>query len=269
MSKGCSLCGTVCYTFSVAKDSHSPAVDRAFDILESLADHADGLTHSQISTRQHIPKSTASYLLRSLERRGYLLRESETGKYRLGLRVLELERAVLSGLTIRELALPILNWLVETGGLTAHLAILDHGQAVYVEKVDAPGFIKMDTWIGRHMDVHATSVGKALVAYLPKEEVEAILRQHGMRKRTPKTITVPSKYLAELEKVKKQGYAIDDEENNLGVRCVGVPIFNSLGEVQASVAVSGTTEQTGEDALPKVVELVREAARKISKKLGT
>jgi IclR family acetate operon transcriptional repressor len=95
-----------------------------------------------------------------------------------------------------------------------------------------------------------------------------MLRQRGMLKRTPKTITVASRFFAELEKVKKQGYAIDDEENNLGVRCVGVPIFNSLGEAQASVAVSGTTEQTGEDALPKVVELVREAARKISKKLG-
>lgn len=253
----------------MAKDFHSPAVDRAFDILESLADHADGLTHSQISVRQHIPKSTASYLLRSLERRGYLLRETETGKYRLGLRVLELERAVLSGLTIRELALPVLQWLVETGRLTAHLAILDRGQAVYVEKVEAPGFIKMNTWIGRRMDIHATSVGKAIAAYLPKEEVEQILRQRGMLKHTPRTITVPSKFFAELEKVKNQGYAIDDEENHLGVRCVGVPVFNGLGEAQASVAVSGTTEQTGEDALPKVVELVREAARKISKKLGT
>src|SRR5713226_4211716 len=143
----------------------STAVERALAILESIAQRHDGLTNSQISGRLGIPKSSASYILRTLERRGYLRRESETGKYRLGLKVLSLGRGVLAGLNIGEAALPVLRALVERTQLTAHLAVLDHGEAVYIEKVDAPGFIKMNTWVGRRMFIHSTSVGKVLMAH--------------------------------------------------------------------------------------------------------
>lgn len=244
----------------------STAVERALSLLEAIAQRG-GLTNSELSRRLGIPKSSASYLLRTLEQRGYLRRERETGKYQLGLKVLSLSRGVLTGLDIRELALPVLRKLVDRCELTAHLAVLDRGQAVYVEKVDAPGFIKMDTWVGRYMVVHATSVGKALVAHLPKEEVEAILKEHGLPKRTAKTISTRAKFLLELERVRVQGYAVDDEENNLGARCVAAPVFDSLGEVQASVGVSGTTGQIDRRHLPRVAEMVKEAGRKISQHL--
>ncbi|MEE8200234.1 MAG: IclR family transcriptional regulator [Candidatus Acidoferrales bacterium] len=254
----------------VPEDALSPstAVDRAVSILEALAATPDGLSNAELSRRFDIPKSSASYLLRALEQRGYVRREPSSGKYRLGLRVLALNRAVLAGLDIRELARPLLRELMERTGLTAHLAVLEHGQAVYIEKVDAPGFIKMDTWVGRHMDVHCTSVGKALVAHLPKAEVEAILREHGLRKRSPKTITSPGRFFHELEKVRAQGYAVDDEENNPGARCVGAPVFGLQGEVRAAVGVSGTTGQIPRANLAKVAEQVREAAGRISAQLA-
>lgn len=246
----------------------STAVDRALGILEILATEPGGLSHSEISRRLEIPKSTASYLLRILERRGYLRREPDRGKYHLGLQVLSLSRGVQSGMAIHELVLPVLRQLVERCRLTAHLAVLDHGQAVYVEKVEAPSFIKMDTWVGRRMDVHSTSVGKALVAFLPREELEALLRQHGLRKHTPSTITALPRFLGEMEKVRAQGYAVDNEENSPGVLCVAAPIFDSQGEVGAAVGISGATSQLTQARLPEVVELVVEAARKLSRELG-
>ena len=249
-------------------ESPSIAVERALGILEAAAQHRDGLTNSEISRKLDIPKSSASYILRTLERRGYLRRDAASGKYRLGLKVLSLGRDVLAGFNIGEVALPVLRALVERTQLTAHLAILDHGQAVYIEKVDGPGFIKMDTWVGRRMHVHSTSVGKALVAHLAKADVEAILREHGLKKRTLKTITGLARFLGELEKVRAQGYAVDDEENSVGARCVGAPVFDSLGRVEAAVGLSGTTSQIDDDNLSKIAELVKEAARKISRQLA-
>ncbi len=253
---------------SVAEESSSTAVTRALAILEAIAERSRGLTNSEISRGLQIPKSSASYILRTLERRGYVHRDRGNGKYRLGLKVLSLSRGALSGLDIREVALPALRQLVERIHLTVHLAILDQGEAVYIEKVEAPGFIRMDTWVGRRMAVHSTSVGKALVAYLPETEVEAIAQTRGFKRRTLKTITGRAKLLRELERVRAQGYAVDDEENNAGVRCVAAPIFNRRELVEAAVGATGTTSQIDGTNLSKVADRVREAARTISLQLG-
>ncbi len=246
----------------------SVAVDRALAILEAAAQRPGGLTNSDISRRLGVPKSSASYILRTLERRGYLRRDADSGKYRLGLKVLSLGRDALTGLDLGALAVPALRALVERTQLTAHLAVLDHGEAVYVEKVDAPGFIKMDTWVGRRMCVHSTSVGKALVAHLGKAEIEAIVREQGLKKRTPRTITTLHGLLAELETVRAQGYAVDDEENNPGARCIAAPVMNSLGEVQAAVGLSGASSQVEHEAMPRLAGLVRECARRLSRELA-
>ncbi len=250
------------------KESPATAVDRALAILETIAEGTDGLTNSEISRQLRIPKSTASYILRCLERRGYLYREAEGGKYRLGLKVLDLSHGALKGLNLRDLARPVLHALVDRVNLTAHLAILERGEAVYIERVEAPGFIKMDTWVGRRMYVHSTSIGKVLTAWQPREEVEKILAEHGLKKRTPKTITVASKFLHELDRVRNLGYAIDDEENSTGVRCIAAPVFNTAGAVEAAVGVSGTIAMVNAGTMPKIIDSVKEAARKLSAQLG-
>ena len=139
-------------------------------ILEAAGQREGGMSNADFSRKLKIPKSSASYILRTLEQHGYLRRDQDDGKYRLGMKVLSLSRAALSGVDIREAALPIMKHLVDQIHITTHLAILDHGEAVYVEKVEAPSFIKMDTWIGRRMEVHSTAVGKALLAYLDAEQ---------------------------------------------------------------------------------------------------
>ncbi len=226
------------------------------------------MNNAEISRRLRIPKSTASYFLRALEKHGFLRRDHGNGKYRIGLKVLNLGRGALSGIDVREVALPVMRQLVEHTGITSHLAILDGNQAVYVEKIDAPGFVKMDTWIGRRMEVYSTSVGKILAAHLPDGRVQDILRERGMKRRTSTTITQQGRFLRELARVRERGYSVDDEENNPGVRCVAAPVFDATGNVAAAVNITGTTQQVTPEGLPHLAELVKEAARRISSHLG-
>jgi IclR family acetate operon transcriptional repressor len=253
---------------SVREESPSTAVERALAILEAIAERSAGLTNSEISRRLRIPKSSASYILRTLERHGYLKREHGTGRYRLGLKVLALSRGVETGIDIKQVALPVLERLVERSNLTAHLAVLDRGEAVYIEKVDSPGFIKMDTWVGKRMEIHSTGVGKVLVASLPSSELEAVLKSRGLKKLTPKTITSAAKLLRDLEKVRDRGYAIDDEENSLGARCVAAPVMDGAGRVIAAIGLSGTVNQIDRASIARIADMAKDAARKISKQFG-
>src|SRR6266850_2370820 len=247
--------------------SPATAVERALDILEAAAQRRDGLTNSEISRKLGIPKSSASYILRTLERRGYLRRDAETARYRLGLKILSLGGDAQGNLDLANVALPFMRALGEKIHLTVHLAALDQGEAVYIEKVEAPGFFKVNTWVGRRMFLHSTSVGKCLMAWLPKQEIESMVRQQGLKKRTPKTITSIAKLLADLDRVKHSGHAVDDEENSLGARCLGAPIFDATGSVTAALGASGTLTQTDETEMPRIIEALRETARRISRQL--
>ena len=249
-------------------ESPSVAVERALAMLEAVSQDSEGLSNADISRKLQIPKSSASYILRTLEKQGYLNRDSETGKYRVGLKILSLSRGALSGIDVREVALPIMRHLMEKTNLTCHLAILDGPDAVYIEKVEPQGFIRMDTWVGRRMRVHATSVGKALVAHIPQEHLEKILAERGMEKRTAKTITTVPRLLKSLEKVREQGYAVDDEENNMGARCLGAPIFNQDGTIEAALGLSGTINQVNPHTMPRIIEHLKDAARHVSMQLG-
>lgn len=233
-------------------------------VLDAVARSASGLTNSELSRKLKIPKSSASYVLRALESGGYLRREA--GRYRLGLALLSLSSRALEGLDVRDLALPVMHHLVDRSGLTAHLAVLDQGRAVYIAKVDAPGFIRMNTWPGRRMDLHATSVGKALLAFLPDDEVARIVEK-GLKKWTPHTITAPAKLAADLEHVRRRGYSVDEQESTVGVRCVAAPVFGQAGVV-ASLGLTGTTTQFHAAEIPHHAELVKEAARRVSLQLG-
>ncbi len=249
------------------ESSPATAVERALNILEAAAHRREGLTNSEISRKLGIPKSSASYILRTLERRGYLLREAESGRYRLGLKILSLGGDAQANLDLAEVALPFMRALVEKIHMTVHLAVLDQGEAVYIEKVEAPGFFKVNTWVGRRMFLHSTSVGKCLLAWLPKHEVETLVKQQGLKKRTPKTITTMTRLLAELEHVKNEGYAVDDEENSLGARCLGAPVFDVSGSVVAALGASGTLTQVDEASMPRIAEALKETARRISRQL--
>lgn len=250
------------------EEKTSNAVERTFSILELVAESTYGLTNSDISRRLKLPKSSASYILRVMENRGYLVRAD--GKYRLGLKLMSLSRGQLAHVDVREVAKPILERFLQKSRMSeAHLAVLDNGRAVYVEKVEAENsFIKMDIWIGHRLPVHTTAIGKVLVADLPDEEIVKILELRGMERKTRHSITSKTKFLHEIERVRKYGVAIDNEENSLSVRCLAAPIYNQKGEAIAALGTSATILQLDEARLPKVIEAVKEAARRVSEQMG-
>ena len=252
---------------SATDTSPATAVERALNILEAAAQRRDGLTNSELSRKLAIPKSSASYILRTLEKRGYLRRDSNSGRYRLGLKILSLGGDAQANLDIADVALPFMRALVERIHLTVHLAVIDQGEAVYIEKVEAPGFFKVNTWDGRRMYLHSTSVGKCLLAWLTKHEIELLVKQQGLKKRTPKTIVTMTKLLADLEHVKHEGYAVDDEENSLGARCLGAPVFDAMGNVAAALGASGTLTQVDEANMTRIVEALKDTARRVSRQL--
>jgi IclR family KDG regulon transcriptional repressor len=244
------------------------SVERALSILELLASRNQGLSTSQISRAARVPKSSTSYLLRTLVGRGYVRRDVETGQHTLGIRVLSLGGQAVQGMALRELAMPQLRQIVEATRLGAHLAILDHGDAVYIERIESPGFIKMDIWSGQRVAPPATAVGKALICHLSREEVQEIVALHPLSPVSARTIVTLPHLLEDLAATRRRGYAIDDEEHAVGVRCAAAPVFSASGEVVAAIGVSGTVSQLNDDYLPSVGKIVQTSALKLSAQLG-
>lgn len=245
------------------------SVERALSILELLASKHQGLSTSAISRSANLPKSSTSYLLRTLVARGYVRRNLETGEHTLGIRVLSLGGQAMQGMALREVAIPHLRSIVERTRLGAHLAILDHGDAVYIERIESPGFIKMDIWIGRRVAPQLTAVGKALICHLDPHDVQEITARHRVSPASSKTILTLPRLMEELAVTRQRGYAIDDEEHAVGARCAAAPIFSASGEVVASIGVSGTASQLNDDYLPIVGNIIRSAALKLSAQLGS
>jgi DNA-binding IclR family transcriptional regulator len=227
------------------------SVERALSILELLASRNHGLSTSEISRAAKVPKSSTSYLLRTLVGRGYVHRDVETGQHTLGIRVLSLGGQAMQGMALRELAMPHLRQIVETTRLGSHLAILDHGDAVYIERIESPGFIKMD-----------------MICQLSREEVQEIAGLHPLRQVSPRTIVTLPHLFEELAAIRRRGYAIDDEEHAVGVRCVAAPVFAASGEVVAAIGVSGTVSQVNDDYVSSLGKIVQTAALKLSAQLG-
>ena len=253
----------------MSEEKTANAVERTFSILELVAESTNGLSNSDISRRLKVPKSSASYILRVMENRGYLIR-ADDGKYRLGLRLMSLSRGQIAHADVREVAKPVLEQFLRKSRMSeAHLAVLDSGRAVYVEKVEVENsFIKMDIWVGHRLPVHTTAIGKVLVANLTDAEIEKILTMRGMEKKTRKSITSRAKFLQEIVKVREYGVAIDNEENSVSVRCLAAPVYDANGAIVAALGTSSTILQLDETNLPRVIELVKEAAHKVSEKMG-
>ena len=163
-------------------------------------------------------------------------RDAETGQHTLGIRVLSLGGQAMQGMALREVAIPHLRTIVERTRLGAHLAILDHGDAVYIEKIESPGFIKMDIFVGRRVAPQLTAIGKALICQLEEAEIEEIMARHRVTPASSHTILKLPHLLKELSETRRRGYAIDDEEHAVGARCVAAPVFAASGDVVAALA---------------------------------
>jgi DNA-binding IclR family transcriptional regulator len=250
------------------KTGSPPALDRALTILEELARSKRGLRLPELALRLGFPKSTTHSLLIALERRGYLHRNDRTGRYLFGSRILTLANAALSGMTLREVAHPVLVGVVRHTGLASKMGILDQDQALLIDQVHPPQISTPMTWLGKHLDLHCTALGKALASSIPSEEWQRLASEHKLARHNDATICSPGRLIKELTLTRERGYAFDNEEFDIGMRCLAVPVLSGAGEPIAAIGVSGTTVEIHDLRLEPLVRVLKTAAEKIAGGLG-
>ena len=245
------------------------SLEKALAVLEMLSSTRDGMTLPDIATALKAPKSSVHSILLTLERRGYLLRSDRTRKYTISLQLVSLAGRALRGLAVQEKAAAHLYRLSRATNCAAHLAVLDQGEAVLIAKVEAPGSFRLATWVGRRMEVHCTALGKVLIAALPDDELGSLLNQRILSRHNERTITSVHQLRSEVDAVRAQGYAVDDEEDEIGLRCFAVPVFDPDGQTFAAISVSGTTSQVNDASRPGFVAKLKQAAEMISSSFGS
>lgn len=246
-----------------------PALDKALTVLEEIAESRIGLSLPELVSRTGYAKSSIHCLLITFERRGYIHRNDRTGRYMFGTRLFNLANTTLIGLRLREQATPFLRALTQSTGLTAHMAILDKGEAVLISKSEPIDTFRLATWIGKRMDVHCTSLGKALLCALSETEVQGIVKSHGMPRHNENTISSTRKLIQELQLCTKRGYCLDDEEDEIGLRCIGVPVLDEDGRPMAAISVAGSTMQVSRENLEFLSQMLKDTAGKIARTVGS
>ena len=231
------------------------SVDRAFELLEVLAEAGGELSLSEIAVTSALPLPTIHRLIRTLVNRVYV-RQLPSRRYALGPRLINLgERA--SGM-LGDWARPWLTDLVEALGETTNLSMIDGDRATYVAQVPSRHSMRMFTEVGRRVHLHCTGVGKALLAQRGDDEVLELLRRAGMPAQTTHTIVDPDTLLSQIRQIRQRGYAVDDGEQEIGVRCVAVPVL--AGPSSYAISVSGPTARMTVELVDRAVPLMRTAA---------
>lgn len=238
------------------------SLERAFELLEHLADAGGALTLSELTEVSGLPAPTIYRLIRTLVNQGYV-RQEPSRRYALGPRLIRLGET--SSRMLGGWARPWLAELVDVVGETANMALLDGDQIVYVAQVPSKHSMRMFTEVGRRFPPHCTGVGKALLAQLPDDRVRGIVARTGMAAHTPTTITEPDRLLARLDEIRARGYALDDGEQEVGVRCVAVPLPGT--STPAGLSVSGPEGRLTGDVITRVAPTMRDIADKLARDL--
>jgi DNA-binding IclR family transcriptional regulator len=238
-------------------------VERAARILASLDDEHPERTLAEIARATDLPKSTAYRILVTLENSGFVEQTSDGERYRLGLRLASLGLSALRRLSIRREALPLMVDLVERFEETCVLGIFDQGSVLDIEVVHSDHVLTVTSEVGHRLPIHCTASGKALLAFLPPAAVESVLTR-PLEGCTGNTITSSAQLRQELELVRRRGYAVDEEEYEVGVRAVAAPIADIDGNVIAEISMPGPTSRLTLDRVPGIAEALIEAANAIS-----
>jgi len=247
-------------------------IERLSQILDILGQNPQGISIRDLSSKVGLPKGTTHRLLSSLSYFGYVRQDSKTRNYFLGFKLVELGNILLSQIDLRKEAEPFLRELAERTQETIHMVILDRNEVVYIDKVELdhnPSGLRMASRIGLRNPAHSSAVGKVLLSHLSEEALNQFFKGKGLMKRTENTITDVAQLKEHLRMVRNQGFAMDDEENEKGVRCVAAPIYDEAGNAVAAISISGPafriTKKVAQEILKKEV---METALKISQRLG-
>ncbi|WP_026478416.1 IclR family transcriptional regulator [Alkaliphilus transvaalensis] len=244
------------------------SVDRTLTILEVLSDYEEGLGITELSAKIKLHKSTVHRLLSTLIHKGYVYQDPNSNKYHITIKLFELGNKRIETMDIFSVAKPYLKELRNETNEVIHLVIRDGNEIVYIDKMESDNTIRMVSRIGRRSSMYCTAVGKAIMSYLPQEEIKKIWESSDIKKYTEYTITSFEDMETELRKVRQQGYAIDEQENELGVRCIGSAVLNHTGEIAGAISISGPTIRVTKDKVEPFSKLLIQYCGLISKELG-
>jgi len=255
-----------------SKTNDSPyrvqVLDRALAALAILASRSNECSLAELCTTLRLHKSTVHRLMMVLEQHRLVVKNPETGRYRLGLRLFELGSKAIEGLDLRGRARPYLDRLQDEFGETVFFCILDEGQVFYVEKVESQRSVRTACTVGSRAPAYCTAVGKAMLAELAEPEVDEVIRCWGLKAVTANTITTAGALKAELKAVRARGYAIDDEEKEEGLRCVGAAVRAHSGKLVAAMSISGPAFRMTQVRIPEIGRTLMQAASNLSSELG-
>lgn len=242
-------------------------LDKGLSILDTLGGHPNGVGVSQVAREVGLPVSTVHRLLATLVKRGFVNFDSGSRRYYLGLRVFELSSRVSLVKGFSEVALPTMRKLASITGESVFLAVREGTELVYIERVEGQSRIQISGTIGARGCLYCTAQGKAILAFMPETEREEILSRIHLERRAPNTITDPERLRKDLVRTRERGWAMADEENEEGIRAVGVPLMNSRGRPVAAMSVAAPVFRVSLQGLEKWAPLLSEAAREIELQL--
>ena len=245
----------------------SRTVLKALDVLETLAYSAQPLSAPEVAERCGLTRPTTYRLISTLVARGYVA-TGQDGRYRLGSKMLSLSKRLIEHAQLPLIARPDMEALCQATGESVHLAVIEDHEVLYVDKVESARAAQMYSVVGTRNPLHSTSLGKAILAFLPQDEQQLLLGRISYTERTPNTITSRSELEHHLDMIRTRGYAIDDVENEEGIRCVGVPIMGNTGVPIAAISISGPVMRITPDRATELAVALRETGRRISEKFG-
>jgi DNA-binding IclR family transcriptional regulator len=244
------------------------SLDRAIAVLDLLASSSRALSLTEICERMDLHKTTGHRSLMVLERNA-LVERSRDNRYRLGMKLHDLGGRAVRQLDLCSAVGPHVRRLSSETGETVHVSILNKTSIVYLEKMELDHRVCFSTKAGNSNPVYCTSMGKAMLAFQPLEVVSRLLNKIHFVRYTPYTLCSRESLLEDLERVRRRGYAIDDQEIELGVRCIGVPVFDSGHRAIAAVSVSGPVARITTERIATVAEQLLRCCRDISGSLGS
>lgn len=240
------------------------SVKKALELLDHFTAERPELSLAEISREVDAHKSSVFRVLTTLEAVGFLEKDPRSGKYRLGLKILDLAGRVWGSHDIRQIAAPYMEDLARETGEVIHLAVLDGADIVYLEKKGQGQILTVATRVGGRNPAYASSMGKILLADLSESELNGVLGGGKLKKLTPNTITEIPRLLEELKRIREQGFALDNEETFPGIRCVGAPIRGAGGRVIAAVSITVPAQRMSDERVRELWRLVTNTARMIS-----
>ena len=260
---------------ALQRTSHAPAeryriqvIDRAAQILDCFGFDHQELSVSEIGAKTALHRSTAHRILMALEYNDLIQQNPDNGKYRLGIKLFRLGHQAVSHLDLREICRPFLARIMNETKETVHLAVLDENQVLYLDKVEGPHALRMPSRVGRHIPTYCTSLGKAMLSCLDEQEVKGILGKQPFTAYTANTVKNVEQLLADVRAVHKRGYAVDNEEIEIGLRCVGAAIRDHTGAMVGAISAAAPSARLAEKKIPRVGRLVMAVAEEISEQLG-